>query len=129
MKAETRFFARVSSESCWEWTGGVDPTGYGRFWFDGKMLYAHRWAYESLGGQTIPDGYDVDHLCRNRRCVNPGHLEAVTRRENLMRGETLTAAHADRRDCGFEACPGCKRFRQEDVAALLLAGESDQVAS
>lgn len=97
--------------TCWEWQGGVDPNGYGRFHIDGRMLGAHRVAYELIAGAVIPAGHDIDHLCRNRRCVRPSHLEAVTRRENLMRGETLTAAHAEQRDCGFTACPSCRRHR------------------
>lgn len=110
MKAQHRFFKRLD-EGCFNWTGATDPNGYGRFWFNGKMEYAHRWAFVHLGGGTIPDGYDLDHLCRNRRCTRPDHLEPVTRRENLLRGETLTKAHRDGVDCGFAACPGCKRFR------------------
>lgn len=110
--ANVRFDAMTSAAEtgCWEWTGGTDPTGYGRFFFDGRMGYAHRFAYETAVG-PIPAGFDIDHLCRNRRCVRPSHLEAVTRRENLMRGQTLTAAHHAGRNCGFAGCKVCKRFR------------------
>lgn len=71
--------------SCWEWTSAHDGQGgYGRFWMDGTSRPAHRVAYELAVG-PIPDGMQLDHLCRNRRCVNPSHLEPVTARENRRR--------------------------------------------
>lgn len=72
---------------CWEWTAAVQSNGYGRVWYNGKVQYAHRVMYERNVG-TIKEGMDLDHLCRNRKCVNPDHLEQVTRSENLKRGET-----------------------------------------
>lgn len=110
-----RFWAKVDIDppsGCWLWTGAVDEaTGYGRFWTADGLGYAHRIAHELFVG-PIPAGLDIDHLCRVRRCVNPAHLEPVTRRENLLRGETLAAAHHVGRDCGFDACKSCKRFRR-----------------
>lgn len=72
---------RVSECGCWEWTGPLLTSGYGRLL--GRM--AHRYSYEAHIG-PIPIGLDIDHLCRNRPCVNPEHLEPVTRKENLTRG-------------------------------------------
>ncbi len=63
-----------------------------------KKPYVHRYVYELLVG-PIPDGFDIDHLCRVRNCVNPEHLEAVTHRENMLRGDTLAAANAAKTHC------------------------------
>lgn len=70
---------------CWAWTAARNPAGYGMVWWDGRMVLAHRLVYELLVG-PIPAGLTLDHLCRVRWCVNPSHLEAVTQRENVLRG-------------------------------------------
>lgn len=81
-----RFWDKVEkTDECWVWTA-AKTAGYGRFWQDGKMLNAHRVAYEMLVG-PIPDGLQLDHLCRNRACVRPDHLEVVTQQENISRGD------------------------------------------
>ena len=87
MEANLRFFAkviRINDSSCWEWIGGC-ANGYGSFFFNGRHIKAHRFAYELFVGE-IPPHLEIDHLCRNRRCVNPTHLEPVTRSENIRRG-------------------------------------------
>lgn len=97
---ETRTMRTPSG--CWEWQGYVNKYGYGDAGrrIDGKYrhIMAHRLAYLTLVG-PIPEGMQLDHLCRNRRCVNPAHLEPVTCKENLLRGETHAAANAAKTEC------------------------------
>jgi hypothetical protein len=94
-----RFWERVEiTESCWLWRGARTGGGYGQLIIDGRRTYAHRWAYESLVGD-IPVGLQLDHLCRTRHCVNISHLEPVTVRENVLRGEGVSARHARKTHC------------------------------
>ena len=76
---------------CWQWSRGLFRTGYGRITINSRPELAHRVAYEALV-EPIPQGLDIDHLCRNRACINPDHLEPVTRRENLRRSPITAAA-------------------------------------
>lgn len=108
---------------CWLWTAATIQKGYGQFWYDGKLQYAHRIAYELLVG-PIPNGLQLDHLCRVRNCVNPEHLEPVTNQENCRRGET-GAHNGIKTHCphghpydeintyrhrGERRCKGCRRI-------------------
>lgn len=80
-----RFTDKVDKTSdCWNWTASCDGKGYGQFVYKGKLSRAHRVSYMLFKGE-IPEGLDLDHLCRNIKCVNPEHLEAVTRSVNLQR--------------------------------------------
>jgi hypothetical protein len=77
---EERFEGKVTRNGpneCWEWLGGTDTDGYGLIWRNNAHAKAHRVAYEMSVG-PIPQGYTIDHLCRNRLCVNPRHMEPVT---------------------------------------------------
>lgn len=87
--AAERFRAMVErTDSCWNWLGAKSPEGYGRFGAgEGRAVLAHRWAYERHVG-PIPDDLTIDHLCRNTSCVNPAHMEVVTRELNAWRGST-----------------------------------------
>jgi hypothetical protein len=101
---EKRFWAKVdrrSDSECWLWLGAL-RSGYGHVTItrdDGRRSwYAHRVAYEMAHGE-IPAGMTIDHLCRNLRCVNPDHLEVVTRKENVLRGVGLSARNARKTEC------------------------------
>lgn len=108
-----RFWSNVdtdSSDGCWLWKLSVGSHGYGQvgWWENGRsrMVLAHRVSYELLVG-PIPDGLQLDHLCRVRLCVNPSHLEAVTQRENILRSDSPTAVNARKKHChrGHEFTP------------------------
>ena len=83
---------------CWEWQAYRDDQGYGTIKREGKTCRAHRVGYELYVG-PIPDGLVIDHRCRNTSCVNPRHLEPVTNRVNLLRGNTLQAKNAAKTRC------------------------------
>ncbi len=108
-----RFAAKVhvvrGAEGCWFWTGTRKSTGYGQFWNGHRTVQAHRWSWEQRNG-PIPEGLEIDHLCKQRDCVNPRHLEVVTRGENVRRsssGAATAAVHAARTHCreGHELTP------------------------
>lgn len=86
------------SGNCWTWSAAKTGEGYGGVWLNGRMVLAHRAVFEALEG-PIPDGMTLDHLCRNRACVNPQHLEVVTRGANVLRGVGVTAMQARQETC------------------------------
>ena len=86
------------ADGCWDWGGTVHANGYGIISSGRKRMLAHRWSYEHHVG-PIPDGLVIDHLCRNRKCVNPSHLEPVTGLENLRRGLGYALQNGMRRSC------------------------------
>ena len=82
---EERFYSKVArGDGCWEWIAAKCQLGYGKFWLEGQMREAHRVSYELTHG-PVPDGLELDHLCRNTSCVNPEHLDPVSHRENCKR--------------------------------------------
>ncbi len=96
---EQLFWGKVDkSQGCWTWLGGLFKTGYGQFWNGKKVVRAHRYSYELLKGQ-IPKGLQLDHLCRNILCVNPDHLEPVTNKENVLRGNGICGNNSRKTHC------------------------------
>lgn len=120
-----RFWRRVNKQTdgCWHWTGTRDQDGYGVLRaHKQRNIRAHRFAYELIVG-PVGDGLVMDHLCRVRHCVNPEHLEPVTPRENVVRGEPKQRPHCANghertpenvriRPDGARACRVCERERQ-----------------
>lgn len=97
---EERFWEKVikkGKDECWEWIG-CKSNGYGRFSVLAENGLVHRYSYKLHKGK-IPKGLTIDHLCRNRQCVNPKHLEAVTHRVNILRGVGASAKNAKKTHC------------------------------
>lgn len=76
---------REAPNGCWEWKGKTDRDGYGTVWLGGTHKQAHREVFKALTGAEIDEGKELDHLCLNRKCVNPEHLECVEKLENIAR--------------------------------------------
>lgn len=120
---------------CWNWTGSFDKDGYGKYgsktdWVP-KSYRASRLFYEQLK-EPIPQGKVLDHLCRNRKCVNPEHLEVVTNKENILRGDGLASQNAKKTHCvrnhplsgnnlllhdGHRRCKTCQRENEKRAYA------------
>lgn len=102
-----------ASTGCWNWLHPLDNHGYGHVYKDGRRRKAHRWYYELCHGPVSPE-LDIDHLCRNRRCVNPEHLEAVSHAENIRRGAQAKLTHEQ-----VEKLRACDRSEVRVLAAEL----------
>lgn len=135
---DERFWSKVDATGpCWEWTAHVGRAGYGQIHLEGRTALAHRVAYQLLVG-SIPDGLQLDHLCRNTKCVNPDHLEPVPGRVNILRSAGPSAQHAIKTHCpqghpysqgnlhvtksGQRKCRACNRERVARYKALNREG-------
>ena len=149
----TRFWSKVKvANDCWLWQG-TTPAGYGQYalWSRGSgvnrqrgTIPAHRYAYEQFIGE-VPEGLELDHLCRVKNCVNPQHLEPVTHRENCLRAATVRqwptmSTHCDKghdrslwivyRKNGHRECRLCnretlRRWRLSDKKSVVRIGGTE----
>lgn len=132
-----RFESRVAVDpdsGCWLWAGGISSNGYGAFSVAYKSIAAHRFAYQLLVG-PIPNGLELDHLCRNRACCNPDHLEAVThlvnqrrrpQRTHCKRGHEYTTENTYLKANGDRQCKECVRISSRARAAKKREQAGDQ---
>lgn len=124
-----KYVTKDQSTGCWNWHGCISREGYGRFSYtNNRSGYAHRFAYQ-IFREEIPRKMELDHLCRNRRCCNPDHLEIVTKRTNCLRGISPSALQAKQTHCkrnhllsgdnvyltktGRRQCKECGRIRAD----------------
>lgn len=130
---EERFWAKVDAGGdCWTWTG-ASVKGHGAFRdASGRTVYAHRWVWEFLVG-PIPPKFVVDHLCQNRSCVNPDHLQPVTSAVNTARGFRAKITHCPaghryagrnvyRSTKGERRCKACNHARLASIPTVRVAG-------
>jgi hypothetical protein len=124
------FRTENGSGGCVLWTGPLDEKGYGHLVLNGRNIRVHQASYIAYIGE-VPPGLEIDHLCRVRHCVNPDHLEAVTHRENILRGEGPSAQHARKTQClrghefdavtrdGRRQCNTCRREKYQAAKGRL----------
>jgi len=100
IKSLRRFFEKIDDTkgNCWLWTASKNRDGYGMVRLDGKNRSAHRVSFE-IFVTDIPNYLMIDHLCRNRGCVNPEHMELVTNKENIFRGVGIAVTNSKKTKC------------------------------
>lgn len=75
---------QIPFHTCWEWSGRINNKGYGQFYVCRKEISAHRYSFEFYNNKKIDNGLVIDHICRNRSCVNPAHLREVSIKTNSL---------------------------------------------
>jgi hypothetical protein len=124
-----RFMANVEiqPDGCWKWTGLTDSGGYGKFFADGRYIGAHKWAYEHFSGEKIPNHLEADHVCHrpeicrggkgcpHRRCVNPEHIETVTRKKNASPERSRLGAVTAARKLAKTTCVNGHEWTEENT--------------
>lgn len=105
----------VNERGCWTWTAYKNRDGYGKFSVYGRPISAHRYAYELANG-PVPGGACLDHLCRNRACCNPEHLQPVTQTVNVRRGKNAKLSES-------EALEVCSRYAGGSITLKALSEE------
>ena len=125
--------------NCWEWTGYINNgknQGYAKFYYNSNEFSAHRWIYQYYYNEDIKDGLVIDHICRNRKCVNPIHLREITHKENILSRIGIAAINAKKTHCkyghqlsggnignntkGGRSCKTCNYVYQRNKQAQLL---------
>lgn len=119
-----RFWSKVYPEpntGCWLWGGFVAPNGYGSYWADGTNCHAHR--YIKLKEQELESSeLVVDHLCKTRDCVNPEHLDLVTQKENIKRGDTGTHPNTGSHNRNKTRCPQGHEYSLDNTFVVPKTG-------
>lgn len=118
----------VLDNGCWQWLGSLVSSGYGMFSVGSTNFYAHRFSYLLYNGE-LTKPLHIDHLCRNRGCVNPEHLELVTMKENILRGEGTGARNARKTHCkrGHEFTPDNIRYEGKGKVCRTCNNEFHRV--
>jgi len=117
----------IDQNDCWNWKLWISPLGYGQISFKDKTELVHRVSFQVFIGK-IKKNLEINHICRNRKCINPEHLETVSHRENLLKGDTIAAKNDQKTHClnghkftpentcinpsGERSCRICKNRRQ-----------------
>jgi hypothetical protein len=118
---------RVTDSGCWVWMGALSIGGYGKFLVDGRLIYVHRFTYETWRG-PIPAGLVLDHVCRVRCCCSPWHVRAVTQRENAVHNSlSMAAVHSAKDRCG--KCGGEYAMRKDRNARRCPRCEAQKCLS
>lgn len=117
------YVRKTGPDECWMWTGAICGAprgkGYGHLNIGGRLVMAHRFAYELLVG-PIPEGLVLDHLCREQYCVNPAHLEPVTQRTNVHRGLLLKVSDGRLRELASTGAGAAAIARRAGVTETAI---------